>query len=70
MITSLCEIKKLNLIDKETQPSPVQSGRLQGMNEKVAINIYTVIDIQQTIFKDLLYSTQHSVITYMGRESK
>ena len=37
------------------------------------INIYTLLDIKYIIKKDLLYCTrrsaQHSVITYMGKES-
>ena len=45
-----------------------------GINYKFGINIYTLLYIKQITKKDLLYSsgnsTQHSVMTYMGIESK
>ena len=45
-----------------------------GINQEVAINIYTLLYIKQIINKDLLYSTgdstQYSAITYMRKESK
>ena len=46
----------------------------QGINEEVGTSIYTPIYIKFVINKDLLYSTgnstQHSLITYMGKESE
>ena len=45
-----------------------------GINWEIGIDIYTLLYIKQITNKDLLYSTgnstQYSVMTYMGKESK
>ena len=45
-----------------------------GINWEIGIDIYILLYIKQITKKDLLYSTgnssQYSVITYMGKESK
>ena len=45
-----------------------------GINWKIGIDMYTLLYIKQITNKDLLYSTgnstQYSVMTYMGKESK
>ena len=45
-----------------------------GINWEIVIDIYTLLYIKQITNKDLLYSTgnstQYSVMTYMGKESK
>ena len=45
-----------------------------GINQKLGINIYTLLYIRQITNKDLLFitgnSTQYSVMTYMRKESK
>ena len=45
-----------------------------GINWEIGIDIYTLLCIKQITNKDLLYSTkkstQYSVMTYMGNESK
>ena len=45
-----------------------------GINQKIGINIYTLLYIKQITNKDLLYSTgnstQYLVITYKGKESE
>ena len=44
-----------------------------GINWETGIDIYTLLYIKQITNKDLLYSTvnstQHSVMSYMGKES-
>ena len=44
------------------------------INEEFGINIYTLLYIKQITNKELLYSTgnctQHSIITYTGKESE
>ena len=49
----------------------------EGINLEVGIDIYTLLYIKQITNKDLLYSTvvlysttQYSVMTYSGKESK
>ena len=46
----------------------------RGINWEIGIDIYTLLYIKQITNKDLLYntrnSTQHSVMIYMGKESK
>ena len=48
--------------------------RRGGLNWVIGTDIYTLPYIKQIINKDLLYSTgkstQYSVMTYMGKESK
>ena len=45
-----------------------------GINWEIGIDIYTLLHIKQITNKNLLYSTgnstQYSVMTYMGKESK
>ena len=45
-----------------------------GINWETGIDIYTLLYIKQITNKDLMYntgnSTQYSVMTYMGKESK
>ena len=45
-----------------------------GINWKIGIDTYTLLYIKWITNKDLLYSpgnsSQYSVITYMGKESK
>ena len=45
-----------------------------GVNWEIEIDVYTLLYIKQVTNKDLLYSTgnstQYSVMTYMGKESK
>ena len=45
-----------------------------GMNWEIGIDIYTLLCIKQITNENLLYSTgnstQYSVVTYMGKESK
>ena len=45
-----------------------------GINWEIGTDIYTLLYIKQISNKDLLYSTgnstQYSVMTYMGKESK
>ena len=45
-----------------------------GINWEIGIDIYTLLYIKQITNKDLLYSTgnstQYSVVTYTGKESK
>ena len=45
-----------------------------GINWEIGIDIYTLLYIKLTTNKDLLYSTENStqpsVMTYMGKESK
>ena len=49
-------------------------GGGSGMNWEIGIGIYTLLYIKQLPNKDLLYSTrkstQYTVMTYMGKESK
>ena len=49
-------------------------GGKRGINWEIGIDIYTLLYIKQITNKDLLYSTgnstQYSVMTYMGKESK
>ena len=52
-----------------------QRGKVGGgINLEFGINRYTLLYIKQIINKDLLYnignSTQYSIKTYMGKESK
>ena len=46
----------------------------EGINWDIGVDIYTLLYTKQTTNKDLLYitgnSTQYSVMTYMGKESK
>ena len=46
----------------------------EGINWDIGIDIYTLLYTKQTTNKDLLYttgnSTQYSVMTYTGKESK
>ena len=48
--------------------------RWRGINWEIGIDIYTLLYIKQITNKDLLCrtgnSTQYSVMTYMGKESK
>ena len=52
----------------------LQGRKGGGINWETGIDIYTLTYIKQITNKDLLYSTghftQHSVTTYMGKESK
>ena len=56
---------------KQTYDYQEKGGRI---NWEIGIDIYTLLYIKQITSKDLLYSTgnssQHSVMTYMGKESK
>ena len=49
-------------------------GKGGGINWEVGIDLYTLLYIKQTTNKDLPCSTenstQYSVMTYMGKESK
>ena len=49
-------------------------GKGGGINWEIGIDIYTLLYIKLVTNKDLLYSTgnstQYSVMTYMGKESK
>ena len=49
-------------------------GKEGGINWEIGIDIYTLLYIKQITNKDLLHSTgnstQNSVLTYMGKESK
>ena len=51
-----------------------QGGKGGGIDWEIGIDIYTLLCVKQVTNKDLLYSTgnsaQHSVMTYMGEESK
>ena len=52
-----------------------QGGKVGGgINWEIGNDIYTLLYIKQITNKDLLYntgnSTQYSVMTYMGKESK
>ena len=51
-----------------------ESDREGGLNWEIGIDIYTLLYIKQITDKDLWYSTgnstQYSVVTYMGKESK
>ena len=51
-----------------------QWGRRRGINWEIWTDIHTLLYIKQIANKDLLYgtgnSTQYSVMTYMGKESK
>ena len=51
-----------------------QRIRWGGINWEIGIDIYTLLYIKQITNKDLLHSTgnstQNSVLTYMGKESK
>ena len=53
-------------------PKEKHGGR--GINQEVAVDIYTLLYIKQRGNKDLLYSigksTQYCVITYLGKESE
>ena len=85
MISLICGVYKNNtseLIYKTETDSQTSKTNLRfpkregwrGINQEVRINRYTLIYIKSIINKDLLYSTgnstQHSVITYMGKESE
>ena len=52
----------------------VTRGERGGINWEIGIDTYTLLYIKQITNKDLLYSTgnstQYSVMTYMGKESK
>ena len=45
-----------------------------GINWEIGIDVYTLLYIKQLTNKDLPYSTgnstQYSIMTYMGKESK
>ena len=51
-----------------------QGGKGGGISWEIGIDIYTLLYIKQITNKNLLYSTgnstQYSVMTYMGKESK
>ena len=50
------------------------AGGWRWINWEIGIDIFTLLYIKQITNKDLLYSTgsstQYSVMTYMGKESK
>ena len=82
----MCNLKKKKgtneLIYKTEIESQMQKTNLwlpggKGMgrtNWEIGIDVYTLLYIKQITNKDLLYSTgnstQQSVMTYMGKESK
>ena len=49
-------------------------GRRGGLNWEAGTDIYTLLYIKQITNKDVLYSTgystQYSIMAYMGKESK
>ena len=51
-----------------------QEGKGRRINWEIGIDIYTLLFIKQITNKNLLYSTgnstQHSVMTYIGKELK
>ena len=51
-----------------------QGGKRAGINWEIEIDIYTLLYIKQIVNKNLVYSirnsTQYSVMTYVGKESK
>ena len=51
-----------------------KGGYREGINWEIGVDIYTLLCRKQITNKDLPYSTgkstQYSVITYMGKESK
>ena len=72
---------QMNLLTKQKQSHRCrkltygyQGGKGGGINWEIGIDIYTLLYIKQITNKDLLYSTgnstQYSVMTYMGKESK
>ena len=50
------------------------TGKSRGIDWEIGTDIYTLLYIKQITNKHLLYSTgnstQYSVMTYMGKESK
>ena len=69
----------LSTKQKQSHRCRTQSYSYQGetggrINWETGIEIYTILYIKQIANKDLLYSTgnstQYSVMTYMGKESK
>ena len=72
----------MNLVAKQKQSHRCrkqtygyQGGKWQGgINWEIGIDIYTLLYIKQITNKNLLYSTgnstQYSVMTYRGNESK
>ena len=63
--------KEPRIYNGERKISSINGG---GMNWEIGIDIYTLICIKWITYKNLLYSTgnstQYSVMTYMGKESK
>ena len=55
-------------------PEATYYQKKKGMNWQIETDIYTLLYVKQTTSKNLLYSTenstQYSVMTYMGKESK
>ena len=66
--------KQNGLTDIENKRTVTKGEREGGINQEFGSNMYTLLHIKQINSKDLLYSTgnytQHSVITYMGKESE
>ena len=60
--------------DVENKLMVTEGERPGGINWETGIDIYTLLYIKQIINKDLLNSTgnstQYSIMTYMGKESK
>ena len=60
--------------ESETQKTNLQllGGKREGTNQKIGIDMFTLLNIKWIIDKDLLYSTgnstQYLVMIYMGKE--
>ena len=67
-------LSKNRVKDVENKLMVTGGKKWGGINWKTGIDIYTLLYTEQITNKDLLYSTrnttQYSVLTYMGKESK
>ena len=72
--TSTNELIYKTKIQSQTQKTNLWGEVGGGINWETGIDIYTLLYIKQITNKDLLQSTgnstQYSVMTYMGKESK